>query len=342
MVELDERKRSVLCAVVEEYTRSVEPVGSEHPLVRDRLRVSPATIRGAMAGLEDLGLLTHPHTSAGRVPTDRGYRAYVDMLLDGGRLSSPDRQTIRRNIDDVTVEPVGAAGQAARVLASVTQYPSVVTSPSLQDQVFRSLHLVPFGARKVLAVIATNSGTLQGRALDLPEDVEPDDLEQLSGEVTRRLRGTRVADLTLSRLEQEIGDASWRHRLLEEVKAWLRREGARSVGGSIHIEGARHLLREPEFRRPEMATQVLDLLEEATALADVLAAAPRRGVCISIGSENRCEDLQSCSVVMAAFECGDQTVGTVGIVGPTRMRYRHALTAVREVAERLSQVLRGS
>ena len=340
MVELDERKRAILCAVVEEYTRSAEPVGSEHPLVRDRLRVSPATIRSAMAGLEEMGLLTHPHTSAGRVPTDRGYRTYVDMLLDGEPLSSPDRQTIRRKIDDVAAEPAGAAGQAARVLASVTQYPSVVTSPGLQNQIFRSLHLVPFGARKVLAVIATNSGTLQGRALDLPDDVESEDLERLSGEITRRLRGTRVADLTHSRLEQEIGDAAWHHLVLEELKAWLRREGARSVSGSIHVEGTRHLLREPEFRRPEMATQVLDLLEEATALAEVLAGAPRQGLWISIGAENRCEELQACSLIMAAFECGDQTVGTVGIVGPTRMRYRQALTAVRYVADRLSQVLR--
>lgn len=341
MVQLDERKRSVLFAVVEEYTRSAEPVGSEHPLVRDRLRVSPATIRSVMAGLEEMGLLMHPHTSAGRVPTDRGYRMYVDTLLDGGRLSSPDRQTIRRKMDDVAVEQVGATEQAARILASVTQYPSVVASPGLQDQVFRSLHLVPFGTRKVLAVIATSAGTLQGRALDLPEDVEPDDLERLSGEITHRLQGTRVADLTHGRLEEEIGEATWRYRLFEELKAWLRREGTRRQGNSIHIEGARHLLREPEFRRPEMATQVLDLLEEATALAEVLAAAPRRGVSISIGTENRCEELQSCSVVMAAFECGDQTVGTVGIVGPTRMRYRQALTAVRDVADRLSQVLRG-
>jgi heat-inducible transcriptional repressor len=340
MVQLDERKRAVLCAVVEEYTRTAEPVGSEHPAVRERLRVSPATIRSTMAGLEELGLLTHPHTSAGRVPTDRGYRAYVDMLLTSEPLPPQDRQTIRRRIDGAAAEPGGAAGQAARVLASVTQYPSVVASPGLQDQTFRSLHLVPLAAGKALAVIATSAGTLQGRTLDLPDEVQPEDLDRLSGEITRRLRGMRVADLTRTRLEQEIGEASWHHRLLEELRTWLRREGSRTVAGSIRVEGTRHLLREPEFRRPEMATPVLDLLDEASTLANVLAGAPRRGLWISIGTENPREELRGCSLVMAAFQCGDQTVGTVGIVGPTRMRYRQALAAVSYVADRLSQVLR--
>lgn len=340
MIELDERKRAILCAVVEEYTRTAEPVGSEHPTVRDRVRVSPATIRSAMAGLEEMGLLTHPHTSAGRMPTDRGYRTYVDMLLSSEPLTPPDRQTIRRKIDDAAGEPGGAAEQAARVLASVTHYPSVVASPGLQNQTFRSLHLVPLAAGKALAVIATSAGTLQGRTLDLPDDVEPQDLDRLSGEITRRLRGTRVADLTHSRLEREIGEASWHHRLVEELRAWLRREGNRNITGSIRVEGTRHLLREPEFQRSEMATPVLELLDEASTLASVLAGTPRQGLWISIGAENPREELRACSLVMAAFECGDQTVGTVGIVGPTRMRYRQALAAVRYVADRLSQVLR--
>ncbi len=340
MVQLDERKRAVLCAVVEEHTRSAEPVGSEHPMVRDRLRVSPATIRSAMASLEEMGLLTHPHTSAGRVPTDRGYRLYVDMLLEAEPLSPSDRQAIRRRLEDAGAEPTGAAGQAARVLSSVTHYASVVESPGLQHQTFRSLHLVLVGARRALAVIATNAGALQGRMIDLPEGVEPDDLERMSQAITQRLQGTRVADLTHRRLEQEIGDASWHYRLVEDLKSWLRREGSRSATRSIHIEGARHLLREPEFRRPELATQILELLEEASALADVLAAAPREGVWISIGTENRREELRSCSLVMAAFEYGDQTAGTVGIVGPTRMRYRQAVAAVGYVADRLSQTLR--
>ncbi|MGQ0550156.1 MAG: heat-inducible transcriptional repressor HrcA [Armatimonadota bacterium] len=339
MVQLDERKRAVLYAVVEAYIRSAEPVGSEHAVVRDQVKVSPATIRSTMAALEEMGLLRHPHTSAGRVPTDAGYRQYVDMLPQAEPLPGADRQAIRRRLEGTAAEPSGAPHQAARILASVTHYPSVVAAPGLRDQTFRSLHLVPLGPDRALAVIATNAGALQGCMITLPDGVEPDALEQLSRTITESLQGCRIADLTHQRLEQAVGEASWQHRLLDHVEAWLRREGARGTRTRIRVEGASHLLREPEFRTPEAATRLLELLEEESVLADALTAMPEQGVRISIGAENRRQELRACSLVMAAYRAGHQAAGTVGIVGPTRMRYRQAMTAVRYVADRLSEAL---
>jgi len=338
MTQLDERKRAVLCAVVEEYIRSAEPVGSEHPAVRERLGVSPATIRNTMAALEDLALLTHPHTSAGRVPTDAGYRLYVDLMLQADPLPAAERQAIRRRLERSAAEPDEVPEEAARVLALVTQYASVVASPALEHQTFRSLHLMPLGARRALAVIATNAGGFQGRVIDLLEGVGPDDLEQLSRTITQRLQGLRVADLTRDRLERAVDEASWYQRLLQEVQGWLRREVARG-GARIVVEGARHLLREPEFHRPEAATRVLAALEEEELLAETLAGAPAEGVWIVIGSEHRREELRQCSLVVAAYRAGGQPAGYVGLVGPTRMRYRRAVAAVRYVADRLSEAL---
>ncbi|MBI3998166.1 MAG: heat-inducible transcription repressor HrcA [Armatimonadetes bacterium] len=340
MDQLDERQRTVFCAVVEEHIRAAEPVGSEHPAVRERLGVSPATIRNTMAALEEMGLLTHPHTSAGRIPTDAGYRLYVDMFQEAEALSAAERQAIRRRLETSAEDPSAAAGQAARVLAFVTQYLSVVASPGLQHQTFRSLHLVPLGERRAIAVIATDSGGLQARMIDLPEGIGPDDLEQISQAITHRLQGCRLADLTHERLEQIVGEASWHHRLLAEVKTWLGRELARGGHPRIVMEGTRHLLREPEFRRPDAATQLLEALEEESVLADAMAAAPEQGLWISIGAENRREELRGCSLVMATYRAGPQVVGTVGIVGPTRMRYRRALAAVRYVADRLTETLK--
>ncbi len=339
MVQLDERKRSVLYAVVEAYIRSAEPVGSEHAAVREQVRVSPATIRNTMAALEEIGLLSHPHTSAGRVPTDAGYRHYVEMLPHTEPLPGADRQAIRRRLEGSAGEPSGAAHQAARVLASVTQYPSVVAAPGLRDQTFRSLHLVPLGPQRALAVIATSSGGLQGCTIELPDGVEAGQLEQLSRTISDNLQGCRIAELTRRRLEQAVGEATWQHRMFEHIEAWLRREGARGTRVRIRIEGASHLLREPEFRSPEAATQLLEVLEEESVLADALTAMPEQGVRISIGAENQHEELHSCSLVMAAYRVGRQSAGTVGIVGPTRMRYRQAVTAVRYVADRLSEAL---
>jgi heat-inducible transcriptional repressor len=215
----------------------------------------------------------------------------------------------------------------------------VVASPAVGDQTFESLHLLPLGARRALAVIVTDSGTLQGRSIDLPDGVIADDLERLSLAVTQRLRGVRVADLTRDRLERVMGEVSRHHLVIEALKAWLTRDLARDGRARLRVEGARHLLREPEFRRPEAATRVLEALEEHTALAQTLAAAPEAGVLISIGAENRLGELRSCSLVAAAYRVGDRTGGVVALVGPTRMRYRHAVTAVRYVADRLSDAL---
>jgi heat-inducible transcriptional repressor len=341
-IQLDARRRTVLRAVVEEHIRSAEPVGSEHLAAREHLGVSPATIRSAMAGLEELGLLTHPHTSAGRIPTDQGYRVYVDMVADAEALPVADRQTIRRRLGTPLEERTEVADQAARVLSSLTQYASVVAAPGLQYKMFQSLHLVPIGERRALAVIATSSGALQGRAIDLPDGIAAEDLDDLSRAISQRLQGCRVGELTHERLGQVMGEATRHYQLLEAVKAWLRRDLARGAHPRVHVEGARHLLREPEFRQPEAATRVLEVFEEGSILADALADAPMEGVWISIGAENRLAELQSCSLVVAAYSAGNEVGGTVGIVGPTRMRYRHAVAAVRYVADRLSEALRSS
>ncbi|MDR7420777.1 MAG: heat-inducible transcriptional repressor HrcA [Armatimonadota bacterium] len=340
-MRLEDRKRAVLCAVVEEHIRSAEPVGSEHPVLLEHLGCSSATIRSAMAALEDEGLLTHPHTSAGRVPTDYGYRVYVDMVL-AGPLPASERQAIRRDVGHVAGDATDLGDQAAHILSLVTRYASVVAPAGLRQQTFDSLHLLAQGPGRALAVITTSAGTLQGRLIDLPPGVAAADLEQLSRVITQRLHGMRIADLTQERLEQVIGEASRDQQLVDAVKAWLRRDLARGSRPRFHVEGARHLLNEPEFSRPEAATQVLSALEEHTVLAQALAAVPEQGVWIAIGSENRLAELRACSVVAAPYGVGHDAGGTVAIVGPTRMRYRRAVAAVQYVADRLTEALRRS
>lgn len=341
-MQLEGRKRVVLQAVIEEHVRSAEPVGSEHAALLERLRVSPATIRGVMAALEDEGLLMHPHTSAGRVPTDQGYRAYVDMLPGAGTLLPGDRQVIRKRLAGLGDDAAGLIDGAAGLLASLTQYASVVASPGLPTQTFHSLHLLPAGGGRALAVIATSSGSIQGRVIDLPSGIDSEDLEHLSRMITQQLHGCRVAELTHERLEQVVGEASRFHLLLEAVRAWLRSDLATGGRRRYRVEGTRHLVLEPEFRRPEMASRVLTALEEETILTQALAGTPVEGVYVSIGAENRMIELRACSVVAATYTGGESAEGTVAIVGPTRMRYRRAVATVRYVANSLSEALRRS
>jgi heat-inducible transcriptional repressor len=339
MVELDQRKRAVLRVVVEEHVRSAEPVGSEQAQAQAQLNLSPATIRSTMAGLEEMGLLRHPHTSAGRIPTDQGYRAYVDGLLEAEKLSAGERQTIRRRLGDLAEGPEDLVAAAAHVLSSLTQYASIVAAPGLGQQVFEALHLLPLGEQRALAVISTSAGALQGRAITLPVGVSVDDLESLGRIITNRLRGALIASLTHEQLEQALGEAYRHQQLLDAVKVWLRRDLARGAKPRMRVEGMRHLLREPEFRRPDAATPVLGALEEESVLAHAVAAAPDEGVWITIGAENQIADLRACSIVMATYQSGGATGGVVAIVGPTRMRYQRAVAAVQYVAGRLSDAL---
>jgi heat-inducible transcriptional repressor len=341
-VQLEGRKRAVLRAVVEEHIHSAEPVGSEHHALLQQLRCSPATIRSVMAALEDEGLLRHPHTSAGRVPTDQGYRVYVDMLLEAEPLPVGERQAIRRRLGSITRDAADLTDQAAHVLSSFTQYASVVAAPGLRQQTFEGLHLMAQGPGRALAVIATSSGALQGRLIELPHGIAPEDLEVLSRAITQRLHGVRLGELTQERLEQAVGEATRHHRLVETVKSWLGRDLARGARPRFRVDGAAHLLREPEFSRPEAATRVLGALEEQAALAQALAAAPEEGVWIAIGAENSLADLRACSVVAAMYHVGGAPGGTVAIVGPTRMRYRRAMAVVRYVADRLGDALRNT
>lgn len=336
------RKRAVLRAVVEEHIRSAEPVGSEHAALLESLRVSPATIRGVMAALEEEGLLTHPHTSAGRIPTDQGYRTYVDMLLESEPIPSGERQALRRRFARFADDAGDLTEQAARVLVSLTHYASVVAASGPQHRTFHALYLLDAGDGRALAVIVTDAGTLQGRLIDLPPGVEIGDLERLSRAITHRLRGSRVDEITHEWLEQVVGEVTRHHQLIEAVERWLRRDLARETRPRFRVEGASRLLREPEFSRPEAATRVLGVLEEQTALSQALAAAPSEGVWISIGAEHRLAELRSCSLVAATYTAGGRVAGTVALVGPTRMRYRRAVAAVRYVADRLSEALRDS
>jgi heat-inducible transcriptional repressor len=339
MVDLDQRKRAVLRVVVEEHVRSAEPVGSEQAQAQAQLNLSSATIRSTMAGLEELGLLTHPHTSAGRIPTDQGYRAYVDGLLETERLSATERQTIRRRLGDHGERPDDVAAAAAQVLSSLTQYASFIAAPGLGQQVFESLHLLPLDANRALAVISTSAGALQGRAITLPAEVSADDLESLGRIITNRLRGALIASITHEQIERALGEAYRHQQLLDAVKAWLRRDLARGTRLRVRVEGLRHLLREPEFRRADAATPVLGALEEESVLAHAVAAAPEEGVWVTIGAENQIADLRACSIVMATYQSGGATGGAVAIIGPTRMRYQRALAAVQYVADRLSDSL---
>lgn len=336
---LDERKGRILAAIIQEYIRSAEPVASDAVLRRADLGVSSATIRHEMAALEELGWLSQPHTSAGRVPTDRAYRFYVDSLLAEERLSPEERQRLRRQIHSLADEAERLIQGAARALAEEVQYPSVVATVRPQEQVFRHLHFISRDAHRVQGLIVTDTGVFEGQPVDLPEAVDPESLDRLSRWISGALEGLTLAEITRERLEAVVGQAAYSHRLYDYLRRWIEREVRRAAAGRVLVEGTSHLLAQPEFRQVEIISSVLSTLDQTDALAELLRPVPGRSAWVTIGSEFPWAAMHECSLVAASYSVGGRTMGTLAILGPRRMRYERTLPVVRFLAQNLSEEL---
>jgi heat-inducible transcriptional repressor len=338
--ELDTRKQEVLRAVIRSYIDTAEPVGSEALAQRRRLGVSSATIRNEMAALEGLGYLTQPHASSGRIPTDRGYRVYVDSLLEAEHLSAAERLRLRRRLAAAQQERERAPAEAARTLATVTNYASLAAQAHPDRLVFKHLHFLPVESTRVLPVIVTSAGVLRGPTLELLEPMDPDGLDRLSRMVSERLEGQSLGDITDEVLIRIVHEAAWQQLVVRQLTQWLLQHMP-AADRRIHIEGTANILSQPEFRDARVARPVLEALEREDLMTDLLQAMPDRQVGITIGSEHRIEDLRGCSVVAAAYRVEGQPVGVLGIVGPTRMDYARVISLVHYLADSLSDVLAG-
>jgi len=337
VLDLDARQREILKTVVQAYVSEAEPVGSERVAQRLRQRLSPATVRNEMAALEDLGLLTHPHTSAGRIPTDLGYRLYVEMLREDAPPSAQERTRLRRLLAGGE-EGQGFPGGVARALAAVTEHAALVSAPVPERPRFKHLHFMPIGATEVMAVIVTDAGTIQGRTFDVREALEPEALDRLSRLISQRLQGYELHEITGSLLARMVDEATWQQRILGQLLTWMRAAGP-AAPRRVYIEGAANILRQPEFRDARAAEPVLAALEDEDVVADLLRSAPDRDVWVVIGHEHRREELRGTSMVAAAYRVRGRAVGTLGIVGPTRMHYARIISLVRYLAESVGEFL---
>ncbi len=337
---LDDRKLEVLRTIVEDYVSTNEPVGSKALVDRHSLDVSPATIRNDMAILEEQGYITQPHTSAGRVPTDKGYRLFVDRLSGVKPLSVAERRAIETflagayDLDDVVTRTV-------RLLAQLTRQVAVVQYPSLTRSAIRHVELVPLAGRRLLLVLITGTGRVEQRAVDLPDATTDGEIAHLRALLNASLDGRWITDVPRivfglpDRLEPAARpNATAVFSVILETLA-EHHDGRVVFGGAANLAATADLsigLRE-----------VLEALEEQVVLIRLLGeAAEPASVTVRIGAENPVEGLRGTSVVTTGYGGGDQTVARLGVLGPTRMDYPGAMAAVRAVARYVSQILAGS
>jgi heat-inducible transcriptional repressor len=334
---LDDRKLAVLRAIIEDYVSTTEPVGSKSLVDRHNLDVSPATIRNDMAVLEEQGYITQPHTSAGRIPTDKGYRLFVDRLSTVKPLSVAERRAIETflagayDLDDVVARTV-------RLLAQLTRQVAVVQYPSLRISCVRHVELVPLAPGRLLLVLITDTGRVEQRAVELPHSIDEDSTAHLRALLNACLDGRPLADAARvvadlpSRLEpaDRPNAAAVLSVLLESL---IERHDEKVVFGGTANLATR------DFSRG--LQDVLEALEEQVVLMRLLgeSGGDPNSLTVMIGAENMVEGLQSTSVVSTGYGAGDQILAKLAVLGPTRMDYPGAMGAVRAVARYVGQIL---
>jgi heat-inducible transcriptional repressor len=343
-VELDDRKARVLRAVIQDFVKTAEPVGSKTLVERYALGVSPATVRNELAALEEQGYLSHPHTSAGRVPTDLGYRWYVDTLRNVSTVARAQQEAIERYFDGVA-DLEETLLRTSVLLASLTELAAVVVPPSLDRSRLRHVELVSLARRAAMIVLIVETGRVAKRVVELPAQTSTEQLDRLRKLVNAFLSGQRLDQAAVRlRVSAAKVEPDLRRRydaVADAIGRMADDQGNQQVfiGGQAHI--ARLGVDPPGDAIDAMETvrAVFEALEQQVILLRLLQAAMGSGsVSVTIGSENVIESMRACSVVAAQYLAGD-AIGNIGVLGPTRMDYLRAMVAVQAVAKHLGAVL---
>lgn len=336
---LGARKGRVLRAVVDDYIRSADPVGSGTIARRYRLGVSPATIRNDMAALEDLGYLVQPHTSAGRVPTDLGYRFYVDTIPRRPMLSQGHRRTIAAFFGQPPPDVEEALRRTASLLSRVTHYAAVTVSPGLEDSRVARADLVALGGGALLLVVS-DTGRVDKRVIDVPEDDHEDAVRTVAAALESAFSGLTYAAARRGAEARASGSTGTVSSLFAAVAAAFRELEEGTSSEHVFLGGAANIAGEEAFERRETVRRLLEALEEEAAILRFFRdLAEQEDVAVRIGMENPVVAMREAAVIVAPYRAGGRSAGTIAVIGPRRMQYPAAISAVQAVALRLSGLI---
>lgn len=330
---LDDRKTAILRAVVEEYIATAQPVGSSHIAASDGVQVSSATVRNDMAFLEQEGYLAQPHTSAGRIPTDKGYRFFVDHLTPNGKLGVADQMKVGEFFDTATGRLEETLQRTSTLLAQMTNYAAVVLGPKKEVAVVRSVQLVGLSAHLATAVVVLSNGAVESEPVELATTISEDELQRTTAHLSRLMVGKALGDLSHTATTGDVVIDT----LAKQVLAAL---SGRRTDESVFVGGASAMAE--AFDAVEIVRSVLHTLEQQFVMVSLVRDMLNRGLSVAIGAEHGVEPLAACSVVLAPVIADGTTLGTVGILGPTRMNYPQALATVEVVSDRLGRRLADS
>lgn len=336
---LNERKKKILQIIIEDYISSAEPVGSRTIARKYDLGLSPATIRNEMSDLELLGYLEQPHTSAGRIPSAQAYRFYVDALIEPGTLTDNDMALIdgwynerRRNIDDIFQS-------TAKILSRMTQNVSMVLTNQQTIANFCYLKFLPLDSQHAILCIVADDGSIDTNVVDIPLGMSSEEMDYLAGKMSKLLEDRNLSDISVEILQNVHTDVVEDKLIFSSLLQAVRKMTGRRQEQKVFLGGTKQLLNQPEFRDVERVRNLLGILEEEKVLKDLLQGGEDSGLKVTIGSENKFTGSQDCSMVQATYRLNGQIVGTMAVLGPTRMEYGKVISVMDYLHKYLKTIL---
>jgi len=343
--DLNDREKTILRSIVQQFILTASPVGSRNITKRFNVGVSPATVRNIMSDLEDNGFINHPHTSAGRIPTDKGYRYYVDTLMELQKLKNSDKGIIDKSLDQNILETDEILKIASRLLSSITKQIACVTYPTLDNGILERIQLVSLSSTRLLVVVSIKSGLVKTMTLEFESEVENDKLQKVELLLNERLNGLTFQEIrkTFKDRLADIGDNEKPiiRLFIDSVDRIFKDQ---KKDDKIVITGATNIIQQPEFDDPGKFQSVIELIEDKDIIIHIMDRKKidtTNNVFISIGSENEEEKLNEYSLITKEYSFGE-TSGTVGIIGPKRMEYSKVVAIVSYLGDMLSEVLTGN
>lgn len=336
---MDARKFRILQAIIDDYILTAIPVGSRTISKKYEMGLSSATIRNEMSDLEELGYLDQPHVSAGRIPSAKAYRLYVDQLLQNGSIRTGDAADVRAYFTNRAQQMEDVISRAAQALSGLTHYTSLVMSPKGAELRIRTLQLVPVSSQSALLVIVTDGGIMRDSVIRVGSEMDSDALYAVSRTLTERLSGHTLSE-ALTLIKETERDMQAERQVLSGVAEFL--DAVDSEGGKakLTLGGASNILNFPEYSDVEKARCFLSVLETKDKLLKLMENHGEMAFTVRIGPETGIPELEDCSLVTATYRLSDNTHGTIGVIGPTRMQYGRVLSVLSAMGKQLTDLLR--
>lgn len=336
---IDDRKRRILQAIIDDYIDTAEPVGSRTIVKKCDLGLSPATIRNEMADLEDMGYLKQPHTSAGRVPSLIGYRYYVDELMTQYSLTMDEINTLRNTMEVKIDYLEKIIAKTTEVLSKLTNYTAVISAPTLTTGSLKHLRLIGLDGRRVLVVVVTNQGVVRDKKMEFSKSLSYDELNILENVLNKYFTDVNFSQITLDSLYLVSEETGIEVQLMLPVIEFMRASVEAEQETDVYVDGTTNMLNFPEYSNVERVKKFLNAVNNRNDVMRTMHDVQKEneGITIRIGSENSESGLDDCSIITSRYKIGDSMEGVIGLIGPVRMDYKKAVSVIKSTTDLLSK-----